>query len=59
MMSEEKTEVWLSGYKCGENIVFEFLKDMTFMDTKKLRKHFDEWSNAEEWTTLNGVKKGR
>ncbi len=42
-----------------ENSVFEFLKDMSFIDTNKLRKYFDAWSKADEWTTLNGVKKRR
>ena len=55
-MNENELNFWKSGFGAGEESVFAFLKEMTFIDTKKLVKHFHAWSNADSYTTIDGKK---
>jgi len=45
-MSEAKS--WFSGCKAGNDMVFEFLKEMEKVPAvEELRKEFDGWCNAD------------
>ena len=47
----EKIKVWFEGYKEGEKSVIQFLKEMKGLD---FQEEFKSWSNADEYTKLNG-----
>ena len=47
----EKTKAWLEGYKEGEKSVIQFLEEMKGLD---FQEEFKSWSNADEYTKLNG-----
>ena len=50
-MKNKITKNWFNGYKDGNEVVLEFLREMKNLD---LKKEFNEWSNADEYTKLNG-----
>lgn len=50
-MKNKITKNWLDGYKTGNEIVLEFLREMKGLDFKE---EFEAWSNADEYTKLNG-----
>lgn len=51
MEKEDLTKEWLKGFKQGEQSVLEFLKDMKGLD---FDEEYESWSNADEYTKLNG-----
>jgi hypothetical protein len=59
MDNENDMRFWKSGFGSGEESVFAFLQDMTFIDTKRLLKHYKAWSIADEYTTVDGIKVDR
>ncbi len=42
---------WFEGFKQGELSVLEFLKDIKGLD---FDEEYESWSNADEYTKLNG-----
>ena len=52
------TKQWMNEYHTGEESVFQFLSEMTFLDINKIRKHYKEWCNADAYKTIDGKKKG-
>ena len=49
---------WFRAHRMGEESVFLFLTEMTFLDINKIRKHYKEWCNADAYRTIDGKKKG-
>lgn len=45
------TKDWFKGYKDGNEVVLEFLREIKGLDFKE---EFEGWSNADEYTKLNG-----
>jgi len=42
---------WKDGWKDGEESVLQFLKEMKNLD---FDEEYESWSNADEYTKLNG-----
>ena len=54
-MNKEKIESWKQGYKAGEESVFQFLEEIEKIPwIKEIKKEYKAWSNADEYTKLNG-----
>ena len=49
-MKNKITKNWFEGYKAGNEIVLEFLREMKGLD---FIKEFEVWSKADEYTKLN------
>ena len=56
MATENELNFWKEGHEAGSESVFAFLDEITFIDAKKLKKHYNLWCNADSYTTLDGKK---
>jgi len=44
-------KIWAEGFESGVASVLEFLREMRDLD---LKEEYEDWSNADEYTKLNG-----